>query len=224
MAFGDKTTPDLVNGVLDRVAEVQGVNVQLFSQSAIVRFLQDTFDDLFERYHWKHFVHRETMPLDGVTGEVTTVLTAKILQASDVIAVFPEDRGIPLREPPPLFNPDLITGTFPLHIDFSGDATKPFRVLPVTATGNLFVIYKTRPAALDITDAATIVPFDSAILELGAAIRYGTNESFDPTARQELSGQFAGRLRSLTKYFHQSGIPLNPSSHAEYPVDWFELS
>lgn len=220
MGFNDTTTAQLVLNVYRKISLVSGASVQRYAQDVVLMYLQDTYDELFKKFWWDQFRHREVMTLDGTTGTVTTDLSEKIKEPDDIKAIFPEDGSKSLSTPPGYYNPDLITGTRPLFFEKIADASKLFRILPVTSTGNVTVVYRTKPAPLNIEDAAKI-PFDSLVLEYGAAHKYLVDDGSNPAQEQKFQNQFASRVIALTAGHNDDPISMNPAYAGEWPTQWF---
>lgn len=219
---------DVIQRVIRRISQVPGTSVQVYAEERIGDMVQHKFEVLFEEVWWNQFLHWKTATLDGVTGVVTIDLSTLVNGNNDPIGlkrfedikkVIPGTRSKGLKLFPESLNPDNLTGATPRYLEAVGDSEKVFRVLPITATGNLNIRYRARPADFALGDD---IDFDAQALILGAAYDYLEDDGTNPGATDKMAGFFEARVKQLKK--SRSWLPhaLDPQQ-SDTVDDWFAL-
>ena len=214
--------------VIRRISQVPGTSVQVYAEERIGDMIQHKFDVLFEEVWWNQFLHWQAATLDGTTGVVTIDLSTLTLNGADIglkrfedlERVIPGTRNRGLKRFPDVINPDNVTGDVPRFLEAIGDATKVFRVLPITAVGALNIHYRSKPNDFALGDS---INFDTQALVLGAAADYLDDDGTNPGATDKMSGYFESRIKQLKK--SRSWLPhaLDPRI-TDTVDDFFEVS
>lgn len=228
MKFTTKTS--LITEVEQRLYQVSGTGVQIYSEDVIVKFLQHKLDMLFSKRFWAHFCQWHTLTLVGSGGAHDFDFSASdvnVKHFTDIRVVYRENSDRPL---PSLNsrnrNPYNITGDTPRYVEplataASSYATKLFRVWPLTATGTLYVHARTYPSKLVDIEGSAEVEFDADALALGAAWEYAEDDGTNPGAAQKLQTLFEQRVGQLEKDADAQPFELAPGS-TDIPEQWFE--
>lgn len=188
------TLAELVQKVISRISQVPGTGVQLYAEDRIAEMIQETFDFLFDDYFWPQFYFDGTYTLDGTTGAITGDISDYIKRYEDIQYIFFESDTWPLKELPRNYNPSLITGTHGRLFKPNSDATKMFTVLPITASGGVTVIGRTKPDVFAVDDE---VDFDNTALILAATRDYLEDDGANPGAVDKFEQMFESRLKQL---------------------------
>lgn len=211
-----KTMTELVTDVEAALYQSAGPQVQIYSQSIITQMVQDAFDHFFLKRFWNQFRKREQRTLDGVTGQITAVPTF-ISDYHDLEHVFRENSDRPLPQLPHSLNTLNLSGATPKFIEASGD-TKLFTVYPLTATGNVLLVGRRRPAQYAMED---VVEFDPLVLKHFAAWNYFCDDGANPASASKHQVLFEKRLKELELADEQHAVVLDPYATA-LPDQWYE--
>jgi len=210
------TLDQIVQRCVRRMRQTAGTGAQRYSEDVLGDMVQSTFDMLFQLEWWPQFNKwYEFLPLDGVTGVVTSDLSA-IKKFEDIRFVFLDGYDRPL----PQLNDDVIpaniSGNTPRFIDPINVAAKVFRVLPMTSTAFLHVRARIKPADFLPDDE---VPFDATALMEGACYRYLADDGNNPGSTEAFRNAFETYVKQMRINMAQAPIQLDPRS-GTYPTDW----
>lgn len=216
MAF--KTMQQIITKVERAIYQSAGSAVQIYSQDILLDHVQQAFSHVFDLHWWPRFMVRELLTLDGVTGQ-TTVAPTYISDYKDLRYVYSGTYSTPLRVLPSTFNTQqLSAGTLARYISATPDA-KLFKVFPITATDELLLVGRNRPADFAIDSE---VPFDDLLMIHFAAWSYFTDDGSNPGSADKHQGLFESRLKQIEASEYNHPIELDMTSHY-IPDRWGEL-
>ncbi len=177
----------LVTRVEKRLRIVAGVSAQLYAEDAILHGIQTSFDRLFKIRWWPMYTTAlATYTLDGTAGKVTTDLTALIKDFTDIHRIWYDEDEAPLTRLRTDKRPDKVTGTKARYWEpLKQEATRVFRIIPITTTGDVHVRFRTKPDDFKITDT---IYLDPLLLELAAAYEYVVTDGANPGQAEMLLG------------------------------------
>jgi hypothetical protein len=212
-----RTLQELTTLVERELAQYPGAGVQLYAEPIIQQFIQQAFDFCFSAEYWPQFRVREVRTLDGLTGQVVVPFVS-IKQWDDVQYVLRRYSDRPLPEIPEAFGTIDIVGTQAQFIEARADASL-FTVYPLSATDDIEVIGRNRPASLFMpTD---IVPFDDWALCHYASWSYLVNDQSNDAATSKEQGLFDARMKVLKEQSEKGIVYLNPRSTVDIPQRWY---
>jgi hypothetical protein len=215
MAF--KTAQQLITQIERAIYQSAGSAVQIYSQDLLLDMVQQAFTHLFDLHFWPRFMVRETLTLDGVTGQTTAVPT-QITDYKDIKVVYPGTYNKPMRILPYTISTERISsGGTPQYLQATSD-TKLIKVWPLNATGTIQLVGRARPAQFVITDA---VPFDDLLIVHFAAWSYFTDDGSSPNSAAKHQGLFENRLKAIENSEYNHPIQLNTNSW-DIPDRWSE--
>jgi hypothetical protein len=188
------TLAQLITRVQELLSLAGGLGVQTYAQPKIVQFIQMGYTDLVDRRFWNDYTQEASYTLDGSTGKVTTDLTNIIKSFRDIQYIWYGDYAAPLPRLPNNRSQTLIRQ---LGFTSSGDATCPFKILPVDNTGTVHVRYRSR-ATLPFTET-TEVPMDEELLVRYSAFLYLTFDNANQAAMSIVKTLYTERLNELEK-------------------------
>lgn len=201
---------------LVQLSQVPGASVQLYSEETIIEYIRTQFWMYFEEYHWPAYEEWTFGTLDGTLGVITRDMTTTdaneyprlLRKYEDIYGVYPLGSEIPLTEMPQGVPPRRISGgTTPMFIRSYSSNNKIFRVAPYTATGDVDIHYRARPAEIQID---TVIFLDETLLTLAASYMYLAKDGSNSGNTQELQAMLATREGQLS---HQRAKPI-PLSNA----------
>jgi len=197
--------------------QAAGVNTQVYAQDIIMQKLQHAFDHCFTAKWWPQFIRREVRTLDGITGK-PLVPFSLIKEWKDVSDVFRKNSQHPIPTMPLSYNLlDLPNGTATRFVEPSGDTTL-FTAYPLTATDDLVVVGRERPAKEFVhTD---VVPFDYMALCYFASWDYLVDDASNAGAAAKMQGLFDARMKALEDAEFDNVVLLNPRSE-QIPSQWY---
>lgn len=213
-----KTMQALIIDVERAIYQSAGSAVQLYSQDILMQQVQDAFDHIFIMEWWPQFRIRELRTLDGTTGAPTVPLTY-ITQYDDIKAIFVQNdpRALPvLTMNSSVLAPNFNIGDRARYME--GNVATVFKLWPETATGQVSVVGRARPAAFAIDQT---VPFDSTLLKHYAAWAYFTDDDSNPTAAAKHQGLFETRLETIRIDSRNGNVELDPETR-RIPNRWDE--
>lgn len=185
------TFGSLITRTLTRLRAQGGLDVNVYAQPVIAEILQHKFDVVFDKRFWRVYTTRETFTLDGTTGKVTADVSTKIKRFADIKAIWPDG----YRNPIPTLDRSIPTRYVNLTcFGENNEAAKVFTVYPITMTGTVEVVYRTKPAAFTESDE---VKLDDQLMILGACYDYLLDEAADQTNAQKFLGMYRDRLNTL---------------------------
>lgn len=193
------TFQEIIQRVQVRLRMANGVDVQTYAQPVIAEFVQYSFTQLFDRRWWKRHRRESIHVLGNGTGLVVDDLSSLIKLYEDLRYVFIEDSNGKTLQTSPL--PEVVNNVNITQVSLTsiqpwGDPTKVFRVLPLTVTGQVRLIYRTRPNKFTDNDE---VPFDEDCLVLAAAFEYASDDATNPRQIERLQSMLAARIDRLEK-------------------------
>jgi hypothetical protein len=195
-----------IDSVLTRLSMESGVDTQVYTEDRIVAALQHKFDMLFDSYWFPQFTtFQEEYQLDGVTGQIVGDLTTKVKRFSDLHSIFNDYSPAPLPRAPN--NVRLKDMTLPC-IQSVPDATKVFRIIPLTSAGPVYVTYRTRPTRFQ--NDTDVVDMDEQAIILGTCWDIINDDGTNPGAEDKFRMLYNDREKQLTKLqynFESSGTP-----------------
>lgn len=197
--------------------------MQTYAEDRIAEMIQHKFDVLFSEVFWPQFCSWNTLALDGTLGVVTTDLTNILKRYQDIQSIFPENTSNPVPKLSSVtFNPFTLNGTTPRYHEALGplDANKVsrvFQVWPKTATGNIVVRLRTKPATFSPSDT---VDFDDQALILGATYDYLEDDGTNGNATQKFQKLFESRVVQLKSELDSNVVALDPYSSSTQLYDW----
>jgi hypothetical protein len=209
-----KTLEELITDTERLLYQSAGPGVQVYSEALLAQKIQNAFDHCFSSAYWPQFIQREVRTLDGVTGLVTAPFTL-ITQWDDVQHVFRANSDRPIPTMPHSYNP-LHNRSGVLKYIQPMDDTNLFREYPLTATDEIAVVGRSRPAPFADT---TVVPFDHLALEYFAVWSYFTDDDSNPAAAAKYQGLFDSRIKQLENDAFDNRVELNPA-WGEIPLEW----
>ena len=201
------TLAQLVTRTEQRLSMVAGTSVQLYSEDRIAEMIQHKFDVLFIEAWWPQFMTWYTWTLDGTNGQVTVDVTNIIKDYQDIRRIFPSGSNTPLTELGSTVNPLQLSGTTPMHFESDIATDKRFHIWPKTATGNIIVHVRTKPATFISSDE---INFDEQALILGAAYDYAEDDGTNPGGTEKLQNLFEARVQQSQSQLNDAPLSLNP--------------
>ena len=218
----DKTLNQLITLTERELNQVAGVSVQIYAKDLLAQKLEAAFDLHFahKKVRWKRFTTYQTYTLDGTTGRVTGSVTSTFREFGDIYSIFPDGSDRKLTNYNMMSNPARFTGTSPLQYMADSTATKLFKVLPITATGDIVVVGRQYPS---ITFAVTdTIPFDAWCLIYHAAWQYAIDDGANPAQVAKLQALYDIAFDNAYAADQQAPVQLD-ASQPYIPNDWFEL-
>jgi hypothetical protein len=213
-----KTLQQLIIDVERMMYNAAGSAVQAYSQDVIAQKLNQAFDRVFGAKFWPQFLKREVRTLDGVTGKTVTPFTT-IMEWGDVHSVFRKNSANPIPTMPESYNLlDLPTSTIPRFIEPSNDTTL-FTIYPLTSTGDIVVVGRSRPALMGNYSLADVVPFDYLALEYLAVWECVVDEASNAAMAAKFEALFNSRMKELEDAAFDNIVMLNPRSD-QIPTEW----
>lgn len=215
--MADKLLSTLITNVQRSLYQVAGISVQVYSQDNIAAMIQRAFDFVFDDYTWKRFSTFEQYTLDEVTGRVTVPVNSVFKQYDDIIRIYPADSDMPLAKMSLERNPAMYQGS--RAIQYCADPINIFRVVPITAVGDIVVQGQVRPNDFILTD---VVPFDSVAIEMFACWQYAVDDSANSAMADKFQGMFETRLKQLKSNQDAEPVSLSMGRATNIPTQWTE--
>jgi hypothetical protein len=219
--MADKTLSDLITGIETELHQVAGPATQIYGQDMLIARINDAFITFFEDKStiWKRFLDYTSYTLNGINGTTTTHVDHVYKEYNHIVAVYPADSDHPLVAWNTRRNPSLITGTSPVMIKPTTIANKIFQVLPITATGNVTVLGRVRPANWPYNDLADIVEFDYLAIQHFVVWQELADEGANPSRAEDVLNLFKNRWAQLVANQEQETISYNGGS-GQIPTQW----
>jgi hypothetical protein len=198
------TFGDIVTKVLQRLALVEGLDAQIYAEPRIQLAIQHKFDMIFREF-WipEYTTYQEPHVLDGVTGSVTSDLSAKIKDWRDLHSVFHENSHKPMPLAPR--NVRDIDITYPSIRPAATNPAKLFRVVPQNTQGVVYVSYRTKPD--DFEEDSNQIFMDTQLLLLGSCWDVLEDDGTNPGASDKFRTLFQDALTQFNR--QQFNIPLD---------------
>lgn len=204
-----------IDEVLTRLSMQSGVDTQVYTEDRVRQALQHKFTTLFDEYWWPQFTTwQEEYQLDGSTGQVVGDLSTKIKKFTDIRNVFNAYSGYPLPRAPNNLRTRDITNPCVQSVP---NATKVFRIIPVTTAGAIWITYRTRPARF--TNDNDLVDMDEEALILGTCWDIINDDGTNPGAEDKFRMLYNERERQLRKLMHNMEASGNPRE--TIPTRWW---
>ena len=211
----------LVTRVTERLSMVSGRSVQLYAEDRIVEMIQHKFDILFDLVFWSQFCSWRTSTLDGTTGVVTENLTTILKRFKDIQVIYRYGTDIALNEfPQSVLNPDTVKGSTPKFFEPVSNTEKVFRIIPVTATGQITYRIRTKPDPFTEEDE---INFDDQALILGATYDYLEDSGTNPQATEKFRLLFESRVTQLKSNRSTNRVALDPHQEHYETTSWTTL-
>lgn len=195
-----------IDEILTRLSMESGIDTQVYTEDRVRMAIQHKFDILFDEYWFPQFTTwQEEYQLDGVTGTIVGNLSTKIKRFVDIRNVFNDYSGYPLPRAPNTLRTKDITNPCVQSVP---DATKVFRIIPITSAGSVYITYRTRPPRFENDD--DLVDMDEQAIILGSCWDIinddGTNSGAEDKFRMLYNAR-EEQLRKLQHNFEASGNP-----------------
>lgn len=192
--MSNPTFGQLITRVAEELSMTAGAGVQIYGEDRIALKLQRLFNSVFDEFWLDGYTDSDTFTLDGAAGLVTVDLTGVIDRLSDIQAIFREDSDRALTKLPTGINPYNIRGTVPAYFTSTANKAKVFKIFPITAEGNLNVLYRQRPADFAEDD---VVLADGDLLVIGAVYDYLESDGTNPNDTQKFKAMFDAKITKL---------------------------
>lgn len=211
------TLDEAIQNVLHRLSLAAGIDTQLYAEDRIQLALQHKFDVLFDHLWWpQFFTQGASFSLDGTTGKITTDVSSLIKRWVDIQGVWYESYPHKLPRAPITLNPSQIKKRCIAPVN---DATKVFKLYPVTTTGTVYVNYRTKPD--NFVNGDDDIDLDDQLLICGTCYDILEDEGSNPAAADKFKQMFDARLNQLEKALQQFDIA-EESANYNYPTEWHE--
>lgn len=185
--FATYTT--LITDCVRRLRQVPGVNTQLYAETVIGSYIQESYSILRTETWWPWLMKRITASLDGTTGTVTGTpfLSAGLADFDDIRAIYLSDYQQRMPMISEDINPLTITSiqfsryVEPLSYHDDPSGTKLFRIYPLTTTGSVYVWARVDPSTI-FTNPSLVIPMNKYLLINYVMWRYMTDDAANPGA------------------------------------------
>lgn len=180
---------NLVTETTRRLRQVPGMQTQLYAETVITSYIQESYEILRKEAWWPWLMRRLAGTLDGTTGIVTGTpwSTSGLTDFDDIRAIYLDSYQQRLPVVDESVNPETMLGTNftryiePLSVHSDSTGTKLFRIIPVTTTGTVRVWARCDPVGI-FTDASILVPMNKYMLINYVMWRYMTDDAANPGA------------------------------------------
>lgn len=176
------TLSSITQRILTEIRDLAGQDVQVYTQPVIYGKIQSLFNEKFRARWWDRFTNYGIWTLDGTTGAIVTDVSALIKDPMDVGAVWLAQARNPLPRAPRKMPPSLVTQPCVQRTNVAANGY--FKVLPITQTGSVTVMYRTKPTDFIATD---VIPFDEEYLVQAIAAEITLDEGINTTAAKRLA-------------------------------------
>lgn len=220
---------DIVDATIIELAQVPGLNTQVYATPRILRFVEDATVMLVDSEWWpqlrKFFYNVATDPLTGllINDLVADLANHEIVHYEDIENVFPSTSSRPLRGLPSNLNPALIVNNTTNAIYMLPDLTvekRPFKILPVTATDTYTVVARQRPVIPQ--SSSDKVYLDRQLLIFAAAYMYAEDDGTNPGSIAKFKGMFEARKMQVMNSWQKHRVPLD-SRFGMSEYEWTEV-
>ena len=205
------TLQELSSEVIQKIHQVAGSGVQVYSEDIVEGFLNDAFDIVFKKVFYPSYKYYAQQTIDGSTGKATTNLTSgtEFMQFDDIAYIVRSGETKPLPLLPHHHNPYELGGNVAQYVEplNSGDAdyaTKLFRVWPLACTDTLTVLYRKKPKERCIT--TDTLHMDRLMLVYAAVWMYMKDDGTIPEMTDEYRNLFNDRYQTITNGFGAQGV------------------
>jgi hypothetical protein len=207
------TFSDLINKCLVELRQETGISVQQYSEDVLAAILQRQFNVFFDHYWWPAYLKGGTFTLNGTTGRVTDDLTEKIKRIDDIRYIWLEGQPNPLPMHPPALNPFSNTSRVAWYPDSTGGL---FWITPPTTTGNLNIVYRTKPEPFMPNDE---VKLDDDLLVCATCSNYLADDEDAPNSIKKFMEATAKREAQLREVLNRGPMPIGAGSPSPFN-DW----
>lgn len=219
------TVRRVMERTLRNLSQVPGASVQLYSEDTIIEYIRISFDMYFDAYEWPGYNEWVDGTLDGTLGVITRDLSQltgtyerRLLRYEDIISIYIKGSHVQLTEMPPGVSPlDEDSSSQAMYYKQYFNATKIFRIIPYTATGELNINYKPYVADFNID---TELFLDETLLVLAASYQYLSKDGTNDANTNEVQAQLATREGQLAN-MRAKPIPLSPSRRIASSNRWW---
>ena len=215
------TVNEAVRRVTTLLSQVSGENVQLYAEDKIIDMLQNSYNSLFDMMWWTNRMRRQTVTLDGTSGESTTTFTA-LTKFDDIKHVYRVGDRIPLPEVSLNENPDIITGSRARYYEPSSTTGKIFKCYPIASTDSIIVQYRERQTDF-ILDPTVTIDFDVDLLVFGVVYDYLEDDGSNPGATEKYRAKFNAKFTAAKAKYGTRIIPYR-RGRALIPDSWYSVS
>lgn len=215
-----KTFAELITGVERELALVAGTAVQTYAEAEIAHYLQQEFNDIFEKRWWDEFSSWQTYTLDGTTGKPSSDISSTLVRFKDIHVMYRGGTSIKLLRAPTSVNPTIITGSSPLFYAPYPETTpnRVFKCYPITAEGTVTAYVRTLPDEFDDEDTVT---FDADYLILSAAKNMCATDGGGSLQLQDLEQRRQrAEERILSSEQSVGPVPINPAQYPNGVTEW----
>jgi hypothetical protein len=215
------TVIEAVNRVELLLSQVSGENVQLYAEDRIIDMLQNSYNTLFDKLWWPHRMRRETVTLNGTSGEATTTFTA-LTKFEDIKHIYRVGDRLPIPELSLIENPDVITGSRARFYEPSQTSGKIFKCYPITSTDQVTVLYRTRQANF-VDDPTVTIDFDVDLLVFAIVYDYLEDDGTNPGATEKYRAKLNAKFELARAKYGTRIIPFR-RGRALPPDAWYSVS
>ena len=202
-----KTLAQLTQDVIKNLSMYQGTSTQLYAEDRIAAIIIRIFNSLFEDRFWDQHTFWYKYTLTGTNGVVGETVSNDIAKFTDIQCISSADNPqYSLKQLQSTTNPFLIEGNTPNYFIPSQNPNKIFAIVPFSATGDIYVRARHRPATIIAT---TEIPFDPDILVLGACYEYCADDGNSNTQVQKFQMLYQKRLQELINLENQNVFDWN---------------
>lgn len=219
-----KPLTELVTDATKKLRQAAGPGVQLYSEHDLMQYIQDIYDQVTGDKWWPHLMEWYTRTLDETTGIVTEDLD-EIEDFVDIRAIYANNDQQPLPLLSNNVNPHTMTGTTPRMVEpLAYNHTlkqRLFRVWPLTSVATVYVHARKQIDGI-FSDPEVVVPFEPALLAMGAAYAYAASEGINNTHVDKLGKDYNDMLQSINQAY--KSMPLVKDPRVGYPPDQWQES
>ena len=212
------TFRQIIEKVLTELSMVAGAAAQVYAEPQIGQKVQQVYNRLYREFWWPDLMSWQTWTLDGTTGMVTSDVSSVLKYSYDLQLMFIGGTDQKIPRLPPDINPNLLTGTVPDYFEIVNDATKVFRVLPITSTGTITARVRTKQD--DFQDSDT-VNFDDDLLVYATVVDYAADDGSNSGQIAKYQNYFDDLMRQFRVLYNDDYVPLNAyNGSARIPERW----
>lgn len=195
-----------------------GLDVQTHAEDPIINLIRKYYNIYFDKFWWDNTIVQETMTLDGTTGKVTIDLSEKILRHNDIYSIYYSTGPKPLPKRSLAVNPAIATR---ICYGPESDATKVFKIYPITTVGDVHLFYRTRIADSVWESITTIteINMDDELLVSSVCADYISTEGSNPDEVTKHQRMAADRLKTLTRLELDGGFSKTSQAN-NIPTEW----
>lgn len=199
------TINQLIERIEKRLFMSAGLDVQIHAEDQLIEMIRGVYDTLFDDFWYPEYTYYMDATLDGVTGHITTDISAQVLRFKDIHTIYWDEDENPL---PGITPGSSITRVRTRCIMPSTEATKVFKVVPFDTTGDVHFWYRTKIAdsVWDDNEFDTVIPFDDDVIMYGVVYEFLNNDGSNMQATADYQKKFQGRQQQMRGAQWQQGI------------------